>query len=190
MSTCKPALGSPGLSAFGTSIAFNPADGYLYFTRYTSGNSYIWRWLPGTCPSSSLPVYQTYTGKAILGIDFDGTGMGYQIYFTGSSAPYGLALQQVNFTTGVFGPIINIDLQGQKINSQNGDLVITPSGQFLMVWDNKYFTLNYQDYNVNPLVATYIDALTLSGGGYLVGLSYAQGKLVGSASSGCSYYDF
>lgn len=86
---------------------------------------------------------------------------------------------------------MNIDMQGKKVYTQNGDFVITSTGQFLMVWDNKYFSLNYQDYNTpTPLVATYIDTLTLSGGGKMVGLSYAQGKLVGSATGGCAYYSF
>jgi hypothetical protein len=199
MSSCKPSLAAPGLASSATSISFNPADGYIYLIRFRSSSgiftSYVWRWLPGTCPAASLPVYQTYPNQMIAGLDFDASGIGYQISFTGASAPYGLALQKIDFVTGTFGPIINIDLQGKKVYTQNGDLVITPSGQFLMVWDNKYFSLNYTDYNTAiPLKATFIDTLALSGTAKLVGLAYAQGKLVGSASrssSGvCSYYDF
>src|SRR5678815_3081431 len=51
-----------------------------------------------------------------------------------------------------------------------------------------------QDYNTaTPLKATYVDTLALAGTAKLVGLAYAQGKLVGSASrnSGtCTNYDF
>ena len=59
-----------------------------------------------------------------------------------------------------------------------------------MVWDNLYFSLNYQDYNTStPLTATYISTVALPGSTKLVGLAFAQGKLVGSASD-CGYYDF
>src|SRR5438874_494226 len=37
-STCRPYLASPGLSAFATSVSFNPADGYLYMIRFTSSS--------------------------------------------------------------------------------------------------------------------------------------------------------
>ena len=199
LSACKPDLASPGLASSATSVSFNSADQYLYMVRYRTVNgvptSYVWRWAPNSCPAGALPVYQTYTNQAIAGLDFDANGMGYQIIFTGASAPYGLALQQIDFTTGTFGPIKNIDLKGKKVYTQNGDLVITPGNQFLMVWDNKYFSLNYSAYSTStPLAATYIDTVTLTGSSKLVGLAYAQGKLVGSASrdgSGvCGYYDF
>jgi len=63
-------------------------------------------------------------------------------------------------------------------------------GYSFMVWDNKYFSLNYNDYNTStPLKATFIDTLAVTSGSYIVGLAYAQGKMVASASS-CSYYDF
>lgn len=194
LSSCRPNLASPGLSSSASSVSFNPADGNLYVAYYkTSGGtaSYVWRWSPGTCPSETLPVYKTYPNQMIAGLEFDASGQGYQIEFVGSSAPYRLALQKFNFATNTFGPVINIDLQGKKVYTQNGDFVITSTGQFLMVWDNKYFSLNYQDYNTStPLAATYIDTLTLSSGGKMVGLSYAQGRLVGSATGGCAYYSF
>lgn len=190
LSSCRPDLAAPGLYSYNTSVSFNPADGYLYFVNISGTTSYIWRWLPNTCPAGPLPVYKSYPNQIIVGLDFDASGMGYQVIFTGSSAPYGLALQKVDFTSGTFGPIINIDLQGKQINTQNGDLVITTGGQFLMVWDNLYFSLNYEDYNTaTPLKATYISNIALSGSTKLVGLAYAQGKLVGSAGD-CGYYDF
>lgn len=193
LSSCRPILASPGLSSNASSVSFNPADGNLYVESYkTSGGtaSYVWRWSPGMCPTDTLPVYKTYPGKMILGLEFDASGIGYQINFTGSS-PFGLELQRFDFATNTFGQSISIDMQGKKVYTQNGDFVITSTGQFLMVWDNKYFSLNYQDYNTStPLVATYIDTLTLASGGKMVGLSYAQGKLVGSATGGCAYYSF
>lgn len=190
LSACRPPLASPGISAFNTGVSYNPKDGYLYFQRYNSAGSYIWRWQPGSCPNNTVPVYQFYANQMILGIDFDANGIGYQIIFTGSAAPFGLALQRVDFKTGTLGPIENIDLQGKQIMTQNGDMVITSGNQFLMVWDNLYFSLNYEDYNTGkPLIATYISTIALPGSTKLVGLAYAQGKLVGSASS-CGYYDF
>lgn len=200
MSTCKPILAAPGLSTLGTGISFNPADQYLYVvrSRTVSGvtTSYLWRWDPNTCPTTSIPVYQTYANTNIAGLDFDGNGMGYQVIFTLSpSGGYDLALQQIDFSTGTFGPLQNIDLQGKKIYFQNGDLVITPGNQFLMVWNNKYFSLNYEAYGTStPLVATYIDSVSLPSTVSLVGLAYAQGKLIGSAAgnaaAGCGFYDF
>lgn len=196
LSSCKPYLASPGLSSTATSVSFNPADGYVYMIRFqnVSGvyTSYVWRWLPGTCPgtsSSPLPVYKTYSNQLIAGLDFDQTGIGYQIVFTGTVAPYGMALQQVDFSTNTFGPVENIDLGGKNIYTQNGDLVMI-DGYSFMVWDNKYFSLNYQDYNsATPLKATFIDTLAVPGNAKIVGLAYAQGKMVASASN-CSYYDF
>ncbi|CAN5223040.1 hypothetical protein BH11BAC6_BH11BAC6_04360 [soil metagenome] len=189
LSACRPTLASPGISAFNTGVSYNPADGYLYFQRFASEGTYIWRWKPDTCPGGTVPVYQFYANKMILGLDFDANGMGYQIIFTGNNAPYGLALQKVDFSTGTLGTEEPIDLQGQQIMTQNGDMVITSGNQMLMVWDNLYFTLNYQDYGTgNPLVATYISTIAM-GGAKLVGLSYAQGKLVSSGSN-CGYYDF
>jgi hypothetical protein len=189
--SCRPTLASPGISSSASSVSFNPADGNLYVAYYkTSGGvaSYVWRWAPGTCPAVTLPVYKTYPNQMIAGLEFDASGVGYQINFTSS---YGIELQKFDVATNTFGPSLNIDLQGKKVYTQNGDFVITPTGQFLMVWDNKYFSLNYQDYNTStPLVATYIDTLKLSGGGKMVGLSYAQGNLIGSATGGCSYYSF
>ena len=196
LTSCKPYLASPGLSSTATSVSFNPADGYLYLIRFQNSSgvytSYVWRWLPGSCPGSAaspLPVYKTYSNQLIAGLDFDQTGIGYQIVFTGSSAPYGMALQQVDFATNTFGPIENIDLGGKNVYTQNGDLVMI-DGYSFMVWDNKYFSLNYQDYNTaTALKATFIDTLAVPGNAKIVGLAYAQGKMVASASN-CSYYDF
>lgn len=99
LSSCRPILASPGLSSNASSVSFNPADGNLYVESYkTSGGtaSYVWRWSPGMCPTDTLPVYKTYPNKMILGLEFDASGIGYQINFTGSS-PFGLELQNLIF---------------------------------------------------------------------------------------------
>ncbi len=186
---CKhasPTLGAPGFSIFSSGIAFNPKDTNLYYIRYTSGNSYVWRWKPGTACPPATALLKVYPGVAILGLTFDPNGLGYQLIFTGAG-PYGLQLQQVDFTTGTLGPAINITLPGSMpaINSQNGDILITPGGQMLIIFDHKFFTVNYQDYGINPLQATYINTIA---GNQIVGLSYAEGKLL-AADNTSKYYE-
>src|SRR5690606_13944242 len=135
---CIPNLQGPGFSIYGAGISFNPADHKLYYYRYTGGDTYVWRWTPGSgCPPKTA-VYQTYNNKAILGFAFDPNGLCYQLIFTGSG-PYGIALRTVDFTNGTFGPQKNISLpSGVTITQQSGDLTLTPDGKMLMVWDRKY----------------------------------------------------
>ncbi len=101
-----------------------------------------------------------------------------------------IELQQINFATGVVGLAKPVDFGTHYIYQQNGDVVMTPSGQMLASYDNKYLTINWKDYVTgNPLVATYIDTLKLGANNYLVGLAYSDGKLVSSiqnAGSICS----
>ena len=182
---CTPTLGAPGFSISNSGVAFNPKDTNLYYTRYTGGNTYVWRWKPGSSCPPSTALLTTYPGIAILGLVFDPNGVGYQLIFTGSS-PYGLSLQKVDFTTGTLGPAIAISLPGtMPITSQNGDLIITPQGQMLIIFDNKFFTVNYQDYGVLPLQATYINPIA---GNFIVGLSYAEGKLL-AADNANKYWE-
>ncbi|WP_462255476.1 Ig-like domain-containing protein [Ferruginibacter sp.] len=95
-----------------------------------------------------------------------------------------MELQEVNFTTGTLGISKPINYGSRYIYKQNGDVVMTPSGQLLVAFDNKYCTVNWKDYNTAiPLVATYIDTLIFPTGSNLVGLSYSDGKLVGSVRS-------
>ena len=97
---------------------------------------------------------------------------------------YKMELQQVNFTTGVLGISQPINFGSRYIYKQTGDVVMTPGNQLLAVYNNKYFTVNWQAYNTAiPLVATYIDTLRLGTGNDLVGLAYSDGKLVGSISN-------
>ncbi len=194
---CKPSLATPGFAASLSSVTFNPADQFLYYIRIRNMgggiyNSYVYRWTPNTCPTGNLAVYRTYNNQFIAGVEFDPNGVGYQINLTGAAAPYGVELQQVNFGAGTTGPSIPITLPaGVNIWQQNGDIMLTPSGQFLFVFNNKLFTVNYKDYNLNPLNATYIDTLELGTGNNLVGLAYADGELIASVrnsgGSNCFY---
>ena len=193
-SICDPILSIvapwPGFSSILASITFNPHDQYLYFTQIAKVgavyNSYTYRWLPTICPGVAVPVYQTFNNQFVAGVEFDAaTGLAYQINFTGAAAPYSMELQQVNFATGVTGASIPINFGGRFIHRQSGDVVMTPGGQLLAIFDNKYFTVNWKDYGINPLVATYIDTMNFGAGRNLVGLSYSAGKLIGSITGGC-----
>ena len=173
---CIPTLLGPGFGIYGAGISFNPADHKLYYYRYTGGNTYVWRWQPGSgCPPSTA-VYQQYNNVAILGFAFAPDGLCYQLVFTGAG-PYGLALRTVDFATGTFGPQRNIVLPaGTTITQQSGDLTLTPDGKMLMVWDKHYMTVNYEDYpTATPLEATLIADLT---GDQIVGLCFSEGKVV------------
>ncbi|MCC6288671.1 MAG: T9SS type A sorting domain-containing protein [Chitinophagaceae bacterium] len=183
---CKPSLAWPGFSIYGAGISFNPSDHQLYYYRYTGGNTYVWRWIPGSgCPPTTA-LYTAYNNVAILGFAFAPDGLCYQLIFTGSS-PYGLAIRTVDFSTGTFGPTKAIVLPGGvNITQQSGDLTLTPDGKMLMVWDKKYLSVNYQDYATpNPLQATLIANLS---GGQIVGLNFAEGKLIAADDSN-KYWD-
>lgn len=104
-------------------------------------------------------------------------------WFTNTGV-YDMELQQVDFSTNTLGPSRPINFGTRYIYRQSGDVVMTPGRQMLAAFDNKYFTINWQDYaTATPLVATFIDTLMLGTGNNLVGLAYASGKLVGSVRS-------
>ena len=108
-----------------------------------------------------------------------------------NSGVYDMELQQVDFVTNTLGLSRKINFGSRYIYRQSGDVVMTPGRQMLAAFDNKYFTINWQDYaSATPLVATFIDTLKLGAGNNLVGLAYASGKLVGSvwASSACNSF--
>lgn len=183
---CLPDLQSPGFGIYGAGISFNPADHMLYYYRYTNGDTYVWRWTPGSgCPPKTA-LFTKYDNKAILGFAFDPDGLCYQLIFTGSG-PYGLALRTVDFGTGTFGPQKTINLPGGvTIGQQSGDLTLSPDGKMLMVWDRKYLSVNYEDYATpNPLNATLIANLS---GSQIVGLNFAEGKLI-AADNGNKYWE-
>lgn len=187
--TCIPSLASPGYNSSAASVAFNPADGLLYYIRYTGSNSYVYRWAPNTCPSG-LAVNRVFNNQFVGGVAFDPSGVGWQMNFTGSSAPYGVTLQKVDFATGVVGAQANVILPpGVKIGSQTGDLIYSPSGILYFAFDNKLLTVNPSSYPGGPLNATFIDTIQLGAGNKLVGLAYSEGKLLASVrgSSSCFY---
>lgn len=100
-----------------------------------------------------------------------------------NSQVYNMELQEVNFSTGTLGALKPINFGGKYIYRQTGDIVLTPSGQMLCIYNNKYFTINWRDYNTaTPLVATYIDTVNV-GLHNLVGLAYSGGELVGSSKT-------
>ncbi len=193
---CQPILESPGFSDIFASITYNPYDTYIYFTQIAKAkgvwNSYTYRWLPTSCPNTGtpLPVFQTFNNQFVAGVEFDpATGLAYQMNFIDAGGgKYSMQLQEVNFATGALGALKNIDFGSRYIYAQNGDLVMTPGGQMLAIFDNKYFTVNWKDYNTaTPLVATYIDTVIVPKGTNLVGLAYSDGKLVASIYGGsCS----
>lgn len=171
-------LASPGFSEYNAGISFNPKDTNLYYTRYASPNTYVWRWKPGSACPPSTALLTVYNNTYVIGLTFDADGTGYQLIYTGSSggSGYGLSMQSVDFVNNTFGPVIPVSLPaGRNPLQGNGDFVITPTGQFLAILDNNYLTINYKDYNQAPLHATLISKLT---GGTIVGLSYSDGKLV------------
>ncbi|MBX3256948.1 MAG: T9SS type A sorting domain-containing protein [Chitinophagaceae bacterium] len=170
-------LASPGFDEYNAGISFNPKDTNLYYTRYVAPHTYVWRWKPGAACPPATALLTVYYNTYVIGLTFDSEGRGYQLIYTGSY-PYGLALQSVDFVTGVLGAIVPISLpSGLNPLAGNGDFIITPTGQFLAILDNNYITINYQDYGVAPLHATLISKLS---GNTIIGLSYADGKLVAS----------
>jgi hypothetical protein len=94
---------------------------------------------------------------------------------------YKMELQQINFATGMLGISRPINFGPRYIYLPEGDMVMTPSGQLLAAFNNKYFTINWKDYaTANPIVATFIDTLKFGVDNSLVGLAYSDGKLVGA----------
>lgn len=197
---CKPNLGggSPGGPAFSSSagsIAFNPYDQNVYYIATTNGNnSFVYHWRPDTCHISS-PVQQWsnyYNNQFVVGLDFNPLvpNEGFQLELTGSSGPFGTFLRKVNFNTNYFGSSDTIVLSGgKKINTQNGDIIFTPSGQLFIAFDNKIFSVDYSTYGGagKKVYATYIDTLKFGASGInLTGIAYAQGKFIGSTQKGSS----
>ncbi len=193
--TCTPNLAAPGYSSSGATVAFNPADGYLYYTRFSGSpaNSYVWRWRPNQCPTGApLAVYQTFLNQVVAGIAFDPNGTGYQINFYNATAPYGITLQKIDFALGTVGAQDTIYLPaGVNIYAQTGDIVYTPSGQLFFLFNGKMFTVDDSKYldPIDSLKSTYIDTVDVGGGGNrIVGLAYADGSLIASIrGTTCSY---
>jgi hypothetical protein len=77
--------GPTGFDKSAAGICFNPFDGYLYYQKWVNSgvyDSYVYRWLPTTPypTSATLPIYKTFNGQLIIGVEFDpNTGLAYQI---------------------------------------------------------------------------------------------------------------
>jgi hypothetical protein len=186
-------------SSSNASVSFNPADQKIYYMLISSylgqPRTYVWSWpVNGPCPSNSgnrLDTMRSFP-SFILGVVFDADGKGYLLEFSTGSAPYTPYIRSINFATGAVGARDNLVLTGgAKIwKSGSGDITISPSGQMYFVVDNKLFTPDYKSYEGTGknLTTTYIDTVRTSGN--LVGLTYADGEMIGTWSgSGCPFYE-
>ncbi|MCC6693354.1 MAG: T9SS type A sorting domain-containing protein [Chitinophagaceae bacterium] len=180
--------GNPGIAYY------NVSNGDLRFIRATDANGTTWATeeipdaagIKGQYASliiaSGNPAIAYYDGSganARFIRAYDNIG---DHWFTNSGV-YDMELQRVDFGTNTLGPSLPINFGSRYIYRQSGDVVMTPGQKMLAAFDNKYFALNWQDYGVLPLVATFIDTLQLGAGNNLVGLAYASGKLVASVRS-------
>lgn len=196
VSNCAPDLYDPAtgsvFSPSGGSISFNPVDQMVYYIETTDGNnSVIWRWTPGTCPTNQLaPIYSSST-DFIVGLEYNTEyANGYQVEFSGSS-PYTVSLRRVTgFNSAGLGPLVPITFPpGITINSSSSDYVITPTGKMYLIMDDQAFSLDYSTYDAGYLNAVSMGSFNYQPN-YIIGLAYANGKLIGSSSrSGrnCSY---
>ena len=167
------ALNAAGSGAWGTAITVEATNNIGQYSSMiiTNGNP-------------SIMYYDATNGdpRYIRAYDTDG------VKWFSDKRVYNMELQQVNFATGALGNSNKINFGNRYVYAQNGDVVMTPRQQMLAVFDNKYFTVNWKDYGTaSPLVATFLDTLkpaVLGGAGiYVVGLSYADGKLVAGLNS-------
>jgi hypothetical protein len=197
---CKPNLGGgtpsgPPFSSSAGSVAFNPKDQKVYYIATTTGNeSFVYSWVPNVCPSVKKVYDYYYPSQFVVGLDFDPNttnGDGYQLEFTGAAAPYSLWLRKVNFASNYFGPSVQMTMPtGKKIYQQRGDIIFTPLGQLYFAFDDKLFDVNYSNYSAGSVSANYIDTLSLPSGYHLTGISYVNGKFIGSIQNsvtGCAF---
>ncbi len=165
-------------STWGTPVAVdnNPSLALGWYTSLIIANG-----RPAICYMDASNAFETY----IRANDINGDS------WFGLSGVSNMRLQQVNFATGTVGALKPINFGSHYIYNGSGDIVMTPGGQLLGAYDNKYFTLNWKDYSTaNPLEATYIDTLKFGPNDALVGLAYSDGKLVSSISNSavrCNY---
>jgi len=203
------AIGNTGQFSSLTTVAGNPAISYqdvsnldLKYRRATDANGTTWAVEETPEAAGSRGAYSNLIvadgNPAIAYYDASGANArfirSYDIigdhWFTNSGV-YDMELQEVDFVTNTLGLSRPINFGTRYIYRQSGDVVMTPGRQMLAAFDNKYFTINWQDYaSATPLVATFIDTLILGNGNNLVGLAYASGKLVGSVRAGsvCSSF--
>jgi hypothetical protein len=194
--TLQVVNGNPGISYYDVS------GGDLKFVRATDATGSTW----GTAVSvetsnnvgqyasmiiangnPAIAYYDATSGDLRFVRSYDNNGT---LWYKNSGV-YNMELQQVNFTSGALNNSYPIDFGGRHIYKQTGDMVMTPNGNLLAVYNNKYFKVNWKDYaSATALVATYIDTVILGAGNDLVGLSFSDGKLVGSISTAAcpNYY--
>jgi len=187
--------GNPAISYYDASAQF------LKYVRATNATGTAWGTPVSAEPTTNVGQYTSLmivNGKpAVSYYDVSNGDLKYVrsndvngAMWYSNSGIYKMELQQVDFTSGVLGSSKPINFGGKYIYKQNGDVVMTPGGQMLAAFDNKYFTVNWKDYiTATPLVATFIDTLKLGANNNLIGLAYSDGKLVGSVknnSSACS----
>lgn len=195
---CKPKLNGgspagPNFSSNAGSVAYNPSDQNVYYIATTTGNeSFVYNWRPDTChttgPKQAWTYY--YPTQFVVGLDFNPnvSNEGYQLEFTGSSAPYNAFLRKVDFPANYFGPSEPITFTaGKKIYQQRGDIMFTPSGDLYVAFDNKMFKIDYSTYGSGGVTGNFIDTLNFGAGYYLTGIAYvAKGKFIGSLQGGGS----
>jgi len=199
---CTPQLrigGTPGggsnrFQSSSASVAFNPKDQKLYYLLTGSPKSYVWSWAVGSCAGTTSNRLDTMVSfnAYILGVVFDADGNGWLLEFSTAGAPYTTYIRSIDFATGVIGGRDVLQMTGgAKIYaSGNGDITISPSGQMFFVVNNKLFTPDYKSYEGTGknLTTTYIDTVRTSGN--LIGLTYADGEMIGTWSgSGCPFYE-
>lgn len=193
---CAPVLAAPGFSTSLTGDAFNPKDTSLYIVRTiysgVTPTTYIWKYKMPGCPGASVALSNTFVGWDIAGLVFDRDGNGYWVEFRGAAKPYTMGLRKVDFATNTIGNFDTLSTTSSvgtyKIWALNGDLALTPKGTMFASFDDKLFTIDYPAYNGLPghINTTYIDTMKRPAGGSLVGLCYADGKLLASYNN-CLY---
>ncbi len=200
---CRPLLKYGGTNFTFTSsvssVSYNPKDQNIYYfwTSYSPvTKTYAWRWPIGSCPTSSSPRLDTIRSFAydILGVAFDKNGNGWMLEFGLTGPPYTAFLRSIDFVTGAIGQADTLNLTAGKTiyTTGTGDIAISPSGQMYFVVDNKLFTPDYASYGGagKKITCTYIDTVKAPGASMsLVGLTYAEGKLIASysGSGSCPY---
>ncbi|MBC7936965.1 MAG: T9SS type A sorting domain-containing protein [Rhizobacter sp.] len=181
----------------------NPAISFQDFTnqdikyiRATNGNGTTWAAIETPEASGNRGAFSNLivaSGNPAIAY-YDASGLNARfirsydnigdLWFTNSQI-FDMELQRVDFSTNTLGPSLPINFGTRFITRQSGDVVMTPGRQMLAAFDNKYFTVNWQDYGTaTPLVATFISDFVLGSGNNLVGLAFASGKLVGSVRQG------
>jgi hypothetical protein len=191
-----------------STISFNPKDTsiYYFYTEYsnkaycatcgTTPRTFGWKWKAGTCPTSTTPRLDTVKSFTadLLGVAFDANGKGWAIENYGLS-PFKVLIRLLDFTTGAVGAADTMAFTGgaQIYNFSSGDIAISPTGQMYFVVNNKLFTPDYLSYGLSAskkITCTYIDTVKAPAvaGVNLVGLTFADGKLVASYNSGAPSY--